>query len=279
MALLDSNGNWVVKYTYDAWGNILTTTASTTRMLNTLAKYNPLRYRGYVYDRETGLYYLQSRYYNPKIGRFINADAYISTGQNFAGNNMFAYCINNPVNMVDVAGFSPVHFSDVYITLPDTDAAKAFKYYNSFGRRNLPPYGEPNSSDVLFNPDGTPKQKRWYGPDGGAERDRDYNHDGNMEFPHDHEWKNGKRGTDHLPPSPEYEFSAEPLLGMGIITICSFAAIAVVVDDLTGAGVANDGLLAPLGAAISEGFRMIFKRKGDIICGIQLVIVKNSTSL
>ena len=60
----------------------------------------------YVYDQETSLYYLQSRYYNPEIGRFINADALVSTGQGFLGNNMFAYCLNNPVNGADINGKS-----------------------------------------------------------------------------------------------------------------------------------------------------------------------------
>lgn len=60
-------------------------------MAATLGAANPLRYRGYVYDTETGLYYLSSRYYNPVWGRFINADGYASTGQGFTGDNMFAY--------------------------------------------------------------------------------------------------------------------------------------------------------------------------------------------
>ena len=60
--------------------------------------------RSYVYDDETGLYYLQSRYYDPEIGRFINADVFTSTGQGLLGNNMFAYCNNNPVNYVDPSG-------------------------------------------------------------------------------------------------------------------------------------------------------------------------------
>ena len=58
----------------------------------------------YVYDTETGLYYLQSRYYDPKVGRFINADAFASTGQGVLGNNMFAYCGNNPVSREDGSG-------------------------------------------------------------------------------------------------------------------------------------------------------------------------------
>ena len=66
-----------------------------------MAVLNPIRYRGYFYDTETGFYYLNSRYYDPEIGRFINADGYVSTGQSFLGYNMFAYCNNNPVNLQD----------------------------------------------------------------------------------------------------------------------------------------------------------------------------------
>ena len=84
IAILNSEGTPVVTYTYDAWGNHLSTTGS---MASTLGTINPLRYRGYVYDQETGLYYLQSRYYNPEMGRFINADAFNSTGQGILGNN------------------------------------------------------------------------------------------------------------------------------------------------------------------------------------------------
>ena len=64
-------------------------------MADTLGAVNPLTYRGYVYDTETDLSYLQSRYYDPAVGRFINADALVSTGQGLLGNNMFAYCLND----------------------------------------------------------------------------------------------------------------------------------------------------------------------------------------
>lgn len=84
-------------YIYDAWGNILTATG-------TMAQINPLRYRGYYYDTETGLYYVSSRYYDPEVGRYLNADGYVSTGQGILGNNMFAYCGNNPVNNCDPSG-------------------------------------------------------------------------------------------------------------------------------------------------------------------------------
>lgn len=70
--------------------------------------YNPLTYRGYVYDRETGLYYAGSRYYDPEIGRWLNADGQISgVGGEVLGYNMFAYCMNNPVNMSDPSGNWP----------------------------------------------------------------------------------------------------------------------------------------------------------------------------
>ena len=103
-----------VAYTYDAWGNPLTTTGS---MAGTLGKVNPLRYRGYVYDEETGLYYLGSRYYDPGVGRFINADAYVSTGQGFIGNNMFAYCGNNPIELKDSKG---LFWEELWETLVQT---------------------------------------------------------------------------------------------------------------------------------------------------------------
>ena len=85
----------------DAWGNVLSISGM---YANTLGQDNPIRYRGYYYDFETGFYYLQSRYYDPAMGRFINADGYVSTGQGILGNNMFAYCLNNPVNKSDFSG-------------------------------------------------------------------------------------------------------------------------------------------------------------------------------
>lgn len=92
-----ADGGSGAQYAYDAWGNILA-------MSGTLAELNPLRYRGYVYDQETGFYYLNSRYYDPAVGRFISADDYPTTGQGLIGNNMFAYCGNNPVSRQDDGG-------------------------------------------------------------------------------------------------------------------------------------------------------------------------------
>ena len=101
IAIVNTSNVAVVEYVYDAWGNVLSISGT---MATTLGALNPLRYRGYVYDHETEFYYLQSRYYNPEWGRFINADALVSTGQGIIGNNMFAYCGNNPVNREDPTG-------------------------------------------------------------------------------------------------------------------------------------------------------------------------------
>lgn len=73
-----------------------------------LGTLNPLRYRSYAYDTETGYYYLQSRYYDPGIGRFINADALLAIGHGLLGNNLFAYCLNNPVSYADDTGTIPL---------------------------------------------------------------------------------------------------------------------------------------------------------------------------
>ena len=102
-------GDLKVAYTYDAWGNVLSVTGP---LADTLGYWNPCRYRGYVYDKETGYYYLQSRYYDPEIGRFINADALVATGQGLLGNNMFAYCGNNPVVYSDESGNIPQAVTD-----------------------------------------------------------------------------------------------------------------------------------------------------------------------
>ena len=84
-----------------AWGKLLSVTGT---LAATLGADQPFRYRGYVYDTETGWYYLQSRYYDPTICRFISADVLLSTGQGVLGHNSFAYCLNNPVNRMDPAG-------------------------------------------------------------------------------------------------------------------------------------------------------------------------------
>ena len=100
--LVDYNGATVARYTYNAWGEVLSVQGPNGNVgADHIANINPIRYRGYYYDSETGFYYLQSRYYDPVLCRFINADGYVSTGSGFLGCNMYAYCNNNPVSTVD----------------------------------------------------------------------------------------------------------------------------------------------------------------------------------
>ena len=107
IALIDSNGKKVVEYKYDAWGRILSKTGT---MASTLGTLNPFRYRGYVYDEETGLYYLRSRYYNPNWARFLNGDKQLALAGCSIASNVFAYCMNSPINRVDTDGAKAEHF-------------------------------------------------------------------------------------------------------------------------------------------------------------------------
>ena len=100
--IITASGTVVANYSYNAWGKLLSSSG-------TMASVNPIRYRGYYFDAESGFYYLQSRYYDPSICRFINADSYASTGQGFLGANMFTYCLNNPICFSDSTGTSVLH--------------------------------------------------------------------------------------------------------------------------------------------------------------------------
>ncbi len=111
IGIYNASGNMVVKYEYDAWGNIIAeTNVSGGALSGTAARWNeinPFRYRGYYYDSETGLYYLNSRYYDAETGRFLNADdaAVINaTPDALTDKNLFSYCDNNPVTRVDKSG-------------------------------------------------------------------------------------------------------------------------------------------------------------------------------
>ena len=96
--IIDANGVMQAEYVYSPWGEVISAEGD-------LAEINPLRYRGYYYDSETGFYYLQSRYYDPENHRFINADTYASTDSGDAIScNVFAYCLNDPVNRSDSDG-------------------------------------------------------------------------------------------------------------------------------------------------------------------------------
>ena len=104
--IYNENGRKICTYTYNAWGECTVSVASGLNGDDFLMahEYNPFRYRGYYYDIETKYYYLQTRYYNPEWGRFLNADGYINANGDILGYNMFAYCSNDPVNKIDPSG-------------------------------------------------------------------------------------------------------------------------------------------------------------------------------
>jgi RHS repeat-associated protein len=131
IGLFDKDDNQLASYTYNSWGTLFSIRdqngVDITNDKTSVGYKNPYRYRGYRYDGDTGLYYLQSRYYNPQWGRFINSDElnYLGASGTILGNNLLAYCENNPVNMVDhdghfainvfcavIGGFAGTHFSD-----------------------------------------------------------------------------------------------------------------------------------------------------------------------
>ncbi|MCR4710433.1 MAG: DNRLRE domain-containing protein [Clostridiales bacterium] len=107
IGIRDASGNIVVSYFYDAWGNPTAFTSASSEY-EELGRLNPFRYRGYIYDEETGNYYLNARYYDPEIGRFISADdpevPTVTPGSTKWDKNIYAYCDNNPVSRRDDGG-------------------------------------------------------------------------------------------------------------------------------------------------------------------------------
>ena len=127
MYLIDANENTVAAYEYDPYGNIVSATG-------TMAEINPLRYRGYYYDAELEMYYLQSRYYDPQISRFINADIVLDA-EYVIGFNLFTYCRNSPINAIDESGCLTVEITQTgnqkyrfVCKLTDLDIREAKRY-------------------------------------------------------------------------------------------------------------------------------------------------------
>lgn len=140
--LLDGAGTQVVKYSYNSYGKLLSIDGT---LKDTVGVKNPYRYRGYKYDTETGLYYLNSRYYNADWVRFINSDGIVGGTGDLLGHNMFAYCKNNPINYSDPTGFyrnrvmgDAGHYSygfeaddKVYVDSLSVDLSTSFNYLAS----------------------------------------------------------------------------------------------------------------------------------------------------
>jgi RHS repeat-associated protein len=142
VGLIDVTGTQVVSYTYSTWGEVLSVTGS---LAGTLGAKNPYRYRGYRLDSETGLYYLQSRYYNHQWGRFLNADKVVAGIGSSIGYSMFTYCGNNPINLADPSGYWPKWIRDIANDISNWAS-------NTFGSQSriitTIDYGKPKGIDV-----------------------------------------------------------------------------------------------------------------------------------
>ena len=112
VGIINSKGMQLVKYAYDVWGKVITVSLSGDPAAETLSRINPYLYRGYRFDFDLGLYNLNSRFYDPETGRFINADSRVSTFQGVLSYNMYTYCLNNPVNMLDPSGNAAILMND-----------------------------------------------------------------------------------------------------------------------------------------------------------------------
>jgi RHS repeat-associated protein len=273
IGIIDGDGAKVVSYLYDSWGKLISTTGS---LADTVGVKNPYRYRGYRYDTETGLYYLQSRYYDASIGRFVNADGLVHTGQGVLGNDMYTYCLNNPVNMIDPSGRisfradgSPIinSLKDYYDFLDYMGIV--IMYVNSLPTKD----GPANSKVTLNYPDGTPKQDRWYDGDGRAIKDYDYDdhgkpkkhpHDENGGHYHDWDWSvnpNGDRSSPYIEEigwDIDWGVVAESALGAVLIVGCVVGMAIIIADNATGVGIGDDVLLPPLVAGFEKGLSMVF---------------------
>ncbi len=132
-AFYNGAGALRARYIYDSWGNVISIVDANGNEItdqNNVAHINPIRYRGYYYDTDTGLYYLQSRYYDAEVGRFVSADAsemLFEDDESLLQYNLFVYCWNNPVIMVDSDGYSTlVAGSTFFIAAGSVGAANSW---------------------------------------------------------------------------------------------------------------------------------------------------------
>ena len=236
VALTTVTGQKAVTYTYDAWGKLLQIGGG---LASTLGQANPLRYRGYVYDSETGLYYLGSRYYDPAVGRFINADKYLPVL--FEENecyNLFIYCYNNPLNWTDSEGDIP-HF-----------------YSNEFPYPVLFVSAESDPNDVIIrgghNKRGSisPHNKNKH-QEGEARRRRDQIGE-----------KGDKRREEDRSNKRRSSVSTNnnrSIIVTGIVALGSLTGITIILaDDATLVGILDDGKIFPLIEIFIECMKDIF---------------------
>ena len=161
VGIRNSAGTLVAQYVYDAWGKILRITDKDGNDVSGnpdhIANINPFRYRGYYYDVETGWYYLNARYYDPNVGRFLSPDTILGANGGLQGYNLFAYCNNNPVMFADPSGRSIVMemVENIYnkcneIIAVTTKILDLFKQFDRIDKSEENSTGEMKKDTIVF---------------------------------------------------------------------------------------------------------------------------------
>ncbi len=243
--IVDTSGNVVTEYVYDAWGNVISTTGSKS---TTVGKYSPFRYRGYIYD-DSGLYYLKTRYYDPTMERFVCADGYASTGVGLLGTNSFAYCNNNPSTLKDSGGTRTVDCVRLTEEAHKKESIEATKkerqLQNEVSRKAQEE--ERDSVNILqakSKPNMRPqKDKR----KGSEDRQKTGDRERNVGHPNGEEHSRVPKGS-----------GRRKYILIGVIAVTSIALAALVIDDVSIVGIADDVFIPPVAVLWWEAIEKLF---------------------
>ena len=237
--IYDTKGNLLARYIYDTWGSTLSVTDASGKAITDplhIANINPIRYRGYYFDAETGLYYLQSRYYDTTTRRFLNADTLLGANAG-AAYNLFAYCGNNPINMQDSDGLYP-------IDIDSGSKGRIPEGYSIFSKKRT----NRRDSGLIGVSDDEIREKARDPSLSGEERNR-YRQE---------EKVRGLRNKQKRASNISLENVVDVVITVSVLTAATLAFAFVAANDVTGVGVADDFLLAPLGVVIEGSLIRIF---------------------
>ena len=285
--IFSTSGKLVARYIYDTWGSTLSVTDASGKAItdaNHIANINPIRYRGYYFDAETGLYYLQSRYYDTSTRRFLNADTLLGANAG-AAYNLFAYCGNNPINLIDWSGEYPIEVgeSSTEIKRDYSGIRNAFQLAKKVANKEngeppIDPKSEPNHPDyvppkrgprTVKNPNGF--GKGWLADDGGVWVWTPNMHGGKgwtIQYPggkHSHAYPGG--GVRNHFVSQNVGENPKWLAFVGVASTALLLA-----DDLTGVGVANDFLLPGSVMCVFYGMNVGLKKQVCEECGAVIYV-------